>query len=197
MLALTIIDVLDKAWQPATEILILAVGLYYVFTFVRGTRGAAIVTGFMVVLLTLAFVANFLDLIVLRWLLGSITTFFVIAVLVIFQPEIRRMLAQLGNLEAFGNVQEQREAIEVIIQTVERLADVHIGALRKKLRSACAVASGVGADVKRSFACFIDSVFGHAIDIFGGPFGLRGGFDLFGLVRRIHRETRLQSSIFM
>lgn len=129
MLALSIIDVLDKAWQPATEILILAVGLYYVFTFVRGTRGAAIVTGFMVVLLTLAFVANFLDLIVLRWLLGSITTFFVIAVLVIFQPEIRRMLAQLGNLEAFGNVQEQREAIEVIIQTVERLADVRIGAL--------------------------------------------------------------------
>jgi diadenylate cyclase len=52
-----------------------------------------------------------------------------VAVLVIFQPEIRRMLAQLGNLEVFGNVHEQRENIEVIIQTVERLADVRIGAL--------------------------------------------------------------------
>ena len=36
----------------------------------------------------------------------------------------RRMLAQVGNLEVFGNAHEQRENIEVIIQTVERLADV-------------------------------------------------------------------------
>src|SRR4029077_9817467 len=37
--------------------------------------------------------------------------------------------AQLGNLEVFGNVHEQRENIEVIIQTVERLSEVRIGAL--------------------------------------------------------------------
>jgi diadenylate cyclase len=49
---------------------------------------------------------------------------------VIFQPEIRRLLAQVGkNLQVFGNVHEQRENIEVIIQTAERLADVRIGAL--------------------------------------------------------------------
>jgi diadenylate cyclase len=111
------------------EILLLAVGIYYAFTFVRGTRGASIVTGFLAVVLTLSFVTAWLDLTVLRWLLGSITTFFVVAVLVIFQPEIRRMLAQVGNLEVFGNIHEQRENIEMIIQTVERLADVRIGAL--------------------------------------------------------------------
>ena len=116
-------------WRAVVEILILAVGIYYVLTFVRGTRGASIVTGFMVVMLTLAFVANFFDLTVLRWLLGSIMTFLVIAVLVIFQPEIRRMLAQVGNLQVFTSAHEQRENIEVIIQTVERLADVRIGAL--------------------------------------------------------------------
>jgi diadenylate cyclase len=120
---------LNEVWRPVVEILLLAVGIYYVFTFVKGTRGASIVTGFLAIVLTLSFITAWLDLTVLRWLLGSITTFFVVAVLVIFQPEIRRMLAQLGNLELFTNVHEQRENIEMIIQTVERLADVRIGAL--------------------------------------------------------------------
>ncbi len=124
-----LIESLIRAWRPAVEILFLAVGIYYVFTFVRGTRGGAIVTGFLVAMLSLAFVAKIFDLAVLQWLLGSITTFFVIAVIVIFQPEIRRMLAQLGNLQVFANSREQREAIEIIVQTVERLADVKIGAL--------------------------------------------------------------------
>jgi diadenylate cyclase len=123
------VNALGPFWRPALEILILAVALYYVFTFVRGTRGAAIVTGFLVVMLTLAFVTSFLELGVLRWILGNLTTFSAIAVLVIFQPEIRRMLAQLGNLRIFGSAQETREAIEVIVQTAERLSDVRIGAI--------------------------------------------------------------------
>ena len=123
------LNLLQVVWRPALEILLLAVGIYYVFTFVKGTRGASIVTGFLAIVLTLSFITAWLDLTVLRWLLGSITAFFVVAILVIFQPEIRRMLAQVGNLEVFGNVHEQRENIEVIIQTVERLSEVRIGAL--------------------------------------------------------------------
>jgi diadenylate cyclase len=123
------LEFLHGVWRPALEIFLLAIGIYYVFTFVRGTRGASIVTGFLAIVLTLSLVTALLELTVLRWLLGSITTFFVVAVLVIFQPEIRRMLAQVGNLEVFGNVHEQRENIEIIIQTAERLSEVRIGAL--------------------------------------------------------------------
>lgn len=123
------LEVLQFMWRPLLEILLLAVGIYYVFTFVRGTRGASIVTGFLAVVLTLSLITALLELTVLRWLLGSITTFFVVAILVIFQPEIRRMLAQVGNLEVFGNAHDQRENIEVIIQTAERLSEVRIGAL--------------------------------------------------------------------
>jgi diadenylate cyclase len=50
-------------------------------------------------------------------------------VLVLFQPELRRMLAELGNLPLFATTHEQRENIEVIVQTVERLSEVRIGAL--------------------------------------------------------------------
>jgi len=80
-------------------------------------------------MLTLSFVTSFINLSVLRWLLGNITTFFVVAVVVIFQPEIRRLLAQVGNLQLFNDAREQRENIEVIIQTVERLSEVRIGAI--------------------------------------------------------------------
>src|SRR5262249_52491366 len=116
-------------WRPVVEILILTVGIYYSFRFVRGTRGAPVVTGFLVVLLAFVLVTFLLKLKVLQYLLGAFSAFLVLAVLVIFQPELRRMLAELGNLPLFGSAREQRENIEVIIKTAERLADVRIGAL--------------------------------------------------------------------
>jgi len=120
---------IQDLWRPALEILILAVLIYFVFKFVRGTRGWPVVIGFVVVLLALALVTTLLKLKVLSWLLGIFSSFFALAVLVIFQPELRRMLGELGNLPLFATASEQRESIEVIIQTVERLADVKIGAL--------------------------------------------------------------------
>ena len=122
-------DILKTVWGPVLEILILAVGIYYALRFVRGTRGAPVVTGFLVVLLALGLVSYLLKLKVLQYFLGGFSAFTALAVLVIFQPELRRILAELGNLPLFATTHEQRENIEVIIQTVERLADVRIGAL--------------------------------------------------------------------
>jgi diadenylate cyclase len=123
------IDLLLNYWRTAVEILILAVVVYYVAVFVRGTRGAAILTGLLVLLLSLAIVTHVLNLEVLKLLISLLTPFFAIVLVVIFQPELRRMLAQLGNVQLFSSTREQRENIEVVIQTVERLADVRIGAL--------------------------------------------------------------------
>src|SRR6266436_7182743 len=117
------------AWRPVLEVFILTVGIYYALRFVRGTRGAPVVTGFVVVLLAFVLVSFLLKLEELKYLLGAFTAYFVLAVLVIFQPEFRRMLAELGNLPLFATAHEQRENIEVIIQTIERLAEVRIGAL--------------------------------------------------------------------
>ena len=121
-------SLLQIAWRPAVEITILTVGIYYAYTFVRRTRGAPVVNGFLV-LLALTFLTTILKLEVLSFLLRSFFAFSAIAILVIFQPELRRLLAELGNQSVFSAVREQRENIEVIIQTVERLAEVKIGAL--------------------------------------------------------------------
>src|SRR6185369_2303517 len=64
-------------------------------------------------------------------------------------PELRRMLAELGNLPLFTSATETRENIEVIIQTAERLSEVKIGALiaiEQSIQLDEVVESGVGVD---------------------------------------------------
>src|SRR3954447_25263594 len=120
--------ILQNHWRDVLEILLLAVGIYYAFMFVRGTRGWSVVIGFLL-LLAFTLITWALKLEVVSWLLGKFFAFSAFAILVIFQPELRRMLSELGSLPFFYTTREQRENIEVIIQTVERLSEVKIGAL--------------------------------------------------------------------
>lgn len=140
---------LEGAWRPALEILILGVGIYFAIKFIRGTRGAPVVYGFVVLLLTLSIVAGALRLDVLRWILQSFVAFASVAVIIIFQPELRRILAELGTHPLFYANREQRENIEVIVQTAERLAEVRIGALmaiEQSIRLEEAVEGGICVD---------------------------------------------------
>jgi diadenylate cyclase len=136
-------------WRAPLEMLILTVGFYTAFRFVRGTRGAPVVTGFLVVLLALTIITMILQLEVLTQLLGNFFGFFALTVLVIFQPELRRMLAELGNLPGLKGAHEERENIEVIIKTCERLSEVRIGALiaiERSIQLQEAVESGIPVD---------------------------------------------------
>jgi diadenylate cyclase len=130
------------------EILLLAVAIYYSLMFVRGTRGWSVVVGFLL-LMALTLVALTLKLAVVTWLLGKFVPFSAFAILIIFQPELRRMLSELGNLPLFYTAREQRENIEVIIQSVERLAEVKIGALialEQAIQLQDVVESGIAVD---------------------------------------------------
>ncbi len=143
------LEIISLVWRPALEIFILAVGIYYAANFIRGTRGAPVVTGLVVLFVALSFLTTVLELTVLRWLLTTFSAFSAVAVLVIFQPELRRLLAELGNQSLLMSAREQREDVEVIIETVERLADVRIGAImamEQRINLAEAVESGVVVD---------------------------------------------------
>ena len=48
-----LLPILEQIWRPALEITLLAMGIYTAFMFVRGTRGAPVVTGFLALLLGL------------------------------------------------------------------------------------------------------------------------------------------------
>ncbi len=146
---MTVLQFLEHVWRPAIEILILAVGIYYALMFVRGTRGWPVVLGFLVLLVALTVVTTVLKLRVLLVLLSKFIQVFAVAVLVIFQPELRRMLAKLGTVSLFVSAREQRENIEVIVETAERLSEARIGALmaiEQSIQLDDAIESGVTVD---------------------------------------------------
>src|SRR5687768_13062906 len=122
------LEYIREWWRAVVEITILTIAIYYILIFVRGTRGWPVVIGF-VAMLGLSAISDLLQLNVLALFLQTFFAASAFAALVIFQPELRRMLAELGNLPLFNTAREQRENIEVIIQSVERMAEVRIGAI--------------------------------------------------------------------
>jgi len=111
------------------EVLILAVIFYYVILFFRGTRGAQVLLGFTVVLVALVFATHFLHLDAVNWLLKRFSVYLAIAFVIIFQPEIRRALAELGKQHVFSTTARERSLVDHIVQAVLILSDRKIGAL--------------------------------------------------------------------
>lgn len=123
------LSVIAGYWTSGLEILILAAILYYIYLYLRGTHGARILIGLALVFLTLTFISQVLDLAVLGWLLRSFSVFMAIALVVLFQPELRRALNELGSHRFFTTALQRREAIEEITDTVFDLSSKGFGAL--------------------------------------------------------------------
>ena len=116
-------------WKPVFEIALLAAFFYYVFLLFRGTRGAAVLTGFVIVLLGIVGVTQIFQLDVINWILSRFLAFLAIAVLVIFQPELRRALAQVGSRQFFTSPQQRGEMIDVLVETARSLSQKRCGGL--------------------------------------------------------------------
>ena len=111
------------------EVLVLAVAYYYVFLFLRGTRGAQVLVGLLIVIVALLGATYFLRLNELNWLLRKLSVYVAIGLLVIFQPEIRRALAELGKQPVFNVSQQTKSTIGTLVQAILFLADHKVGAL--------------------------------------------------------------------
>src|SRR5215469_11639460 len=116
-------------WNAAIEILLLATAIYYGYLYFRGTRGAKVLTGLAVLFIFLTLVSQILNLTVISWLLRSLTAFLAIALVVIFQPELRRALAELGSSQFFSSATQKKETIDVLTEAVFELSNKQIGAL--------------------------------------------------------------------
>lgn len=117
-------------WTGWIEILILTAALYFVFRIFKGTRGSAILSGLIMLFVILSVVATLSNLDVLNWLLSKLMLYISLAIIVIFQPEIRRVLAQLGRQPWRNNgMASQITLVEPIMQAVMILSSRKIGAL--------------------------------------------------------------------
>lgn len=111
------------------EILVLSVVFYYIIQFLRGTRGAQVLLGFVTAVVVMLLLTRLFNLDTLNWLLQQLSVYLVIAFLIIFQPEIRRALAELGKQHVFATTLRERGVLDEIVQAVSRLAADKIGAL--------------------------------------------------------------------
>ena len=128
-LAFALTDFIGDHWRDGVEIAILWSVIYYSYLYFRGTRGAKVLTGLLVLLLTLTFVSLLLQLQVIVWMVKSFTAFLAIALVVIFQPELRRALAALGSQHIFATVTQKRETIEILAEATFELSNRQLGAL--------------------------------------------------------------------
>ncbi len=110
-----------RGWRSAVEILLLTVAIYYGYLYFRGTRGAKVLTGLAIVFLTLTLISTLLNLVVIGWLVRSFSVFLAIALVVIFQPELRRGLAALGGHPIFSLTSEKRETVHDLVEAVTQL----------------------------------------------------------------------------
>jgi diadenylate cyclase len=118
-----------KSWRSIFEIILLWVVIYYGYVYFRGTRGAKVLTGLAIVFLTLTLISTLLNLVVIGWIVRSFSVFLLIALVVIFQPELRRGLAELGGHPIFSLTSEKRETVHDIVEAVTQLANKQFGAL--------------------------------------------------------------------
>ena len=118
----------DK-WRSAVEILLLSVVIYYGYLYFRGTRGAKVLTGMAIVFLTLTLISQLLNLVVISFIIRSFSVFLAVALVVIFQPELRRALAELGGHPIFSLTSEKRETVHDLAEVVTQLSNKQFGAL--------------------------------------------------------------------
>lgn len=124
-----IVDFIRENWRSGIEILILWGAIYHGYLYLRGTRGARVFTGLALLLLFLILVSQLLQLDVIGWLIKGVTAFLAIALVVIFQPELRRALAALGSQRFFAAATQNRETVETLTETVFELSNRQLGAL--------------------------------------------------------------------
>ncbi len=118
-------------WKAIVEILILWFVLYQVMLFFEGTRAIQVVRGIALILVAFFFFQK-LGLERLDWLFRNFFATSVIALLIIFHPEIRQGLARLGQRNLFVSTMDEEELdrmLKEICKSVEDIADNKIGAL--------------------------------------------------------------------
>lgn len=112
------------------DIAIVALVFYKLFMLVKGTRASQMFAG-LVVLVAASLVAQWFQLNALNWLIGSLKTVWVIAFVIIFQPELRKGLALIGQNRLFGPFIRVQEfgVLGEILKAVEQMSEEKKGAL--------------------------------------------------------------------
>jgi diadenylate cyclase len=114
------------------DVLIVTVIFYWVYLFLRETKAIRILYGFIVLIMAM-FVARIFNLILLNFILRYLTTALVVAIPIVFQPELRRALEKLGRPRFWSEISiskdEMSRLIDEIHDACKQFSTQRIGAL--------------------------------------------------------------------
>ncbi len=108
-----LIDQIANAFSIATifDIAIMALIIYKILGFIRESRAEQLVKGLILIVL-IATLSEWLDLYTIHWIFGEAMTIGILALVILFQPELRRGLEQVGRAN-------------IVASSIKNLADVN------------------------------------------------------------------------
>jgi diadenylate cyclase len=146
-------------WIDIVDILLVAFIFFWLFYLVRGTRAVPLLRGVIFLIIVVLLLGGLVDLRAFGWLIQRALPALLVAIPVIFQPELRRALEQLGRPGSLvgwgtGERNEVEFSLSTITEAAETLAQRHQGALIVLERQTGLqefVESGVELDAKVSY----------------------------------------------
>ena len=185
-------------WRDALEIAVLWALIHQGWVRFRENRGIRTSVSLVLGALGVMVLSEMLELKVLEWLLRNASTLALFAIVVIFQPELRRVAASLGTNQLFSLSQQNRETIEVLSELTFDLANRQLGALlaiERDLPLDSRAESGVELDSKLSVELGV-SIFHPKTPLHDGGLIVRGdrllaGACIFPISQRVDLDRNL------
>ena len=101
--SITSMRTIEITWTDLVEIIILAFLIYHIMLWIKTTRAWALVKGFSVIMVFLIAAVLF-EMDTILWIAGKIFDIGILAIVIVFQPELRRALEQLGQQNIIANI---------------------------------------------------------------------------------------------
>ncbi|MBQ8953912.1 MAG: diadenylate cyclase CdaA [Clostridia bacterium] len=172
------------SWRNILDVTVVAISIYYIIKLVRQTRANSVLKGLAVILL-LTWISDLLELSATNWILRQLINTGVIVLVVLFQPELRRGLEQIGRRNISGGVftgserkpMSSEHDIQEMIHALTNLSRRKVGALiviENKTGLKDIIASGTMVDAEISSG-LIENIFEPNTPLHDGAVVVRNG----------------------
>jgi hypothetical protein len=127
--------ILQLDWRDLMDILLVSILFYQVYRMMKGTRAVPMFVG-LLLLFFVYVVVQLLDLTLVSLIFREFTTVWAIAIVILFQPELRRFLIQMGNNPIFSRIFQIRTTglYEIVADSAQELSRRQYGGLFVLLR---------------------------------------------------------------
>ena len=158
-------------WTAMLDIVVVAVIIYQLLVFIKGTRAVQMALGLALIVVFFYF-SRWIALETVSWMVTNILPYFVFVIIVIFQHEIRRALVRFGQAPLFGGFStiNRNEFYDEIVLAVKTLATNQTGALiviERDIGLKTYIESGIALDAALSYDLLV-SIFNPSVPLHDG-----------------------------